>query len=1331
MTRTIDMTNIENKHKTYTYNLKNENDVKITNLFTNFLDSIKIKISGNTLSISVLEPMGPVLKFTNISNLKDINLNVYQKQDAHANPDYLNKTFQAMIDDVWAANPENVDYWTIKNRTLTGTNFDDDIDITDPTKYTVVDGIGWTVNSLKGNDTIEGTTGKDTITGGLGKDTIVFSEGNDLVKLTKNEELIIDVSALGLNTPEDIIRAQDDIQASTNKNGDLILTMLNEENTQHQITINKFVKTNGVGTKGKVSLYLGKNEETQDVYYDLNTKAIMYFDEEDASYKKKSNTATLTGTRLGDDISVDGGTINALNNANNAKITIKAGDGNNFINLVNALNTNTITTGVGDDVIEIEDTSDITPSTPKALTTVKAGAGENKITIEGSGNNSIITGKDDDTFNIKGDSISVIKAGGGNNIININDDSFGTVTLAEEKIKNTKNDIVFDESVHLTAAYKSGDNLILKNDGSSLIINGYFLQTGKNAVKTLDGYELANLGDFLEKNGLELSVEGDKKITGTDLPETIMGSDKADTINANGGADKITGGKGKDTINAGAGDNRIIYHTGDGNDTILYGGGEDTLVFDEGMEVSAKYSGKNLLVDYTGKDYTGKDVKNTITIKDFSNNQSVKYIQIGENAPKAIEEYLDGTYISTSANEIWGANGIKLERDNHIFLFDLKNTQTGIYTNNFGSDNISSPNKSTDKYTDTLVFTDFSVQQNLNISYDDDIMTLNPWNYRPTANHEDTSAGHVNYNWVSLNKQKAVVKDSDGQTYNVKFSSNGTKIDNSKLTTNTINLVGKGNPTTVISNAKYNHTATDETDLNYTYNGGHDRIITGGDQATTDKYTVKSALSDTTYLNISENGGEDTMTFSNTNADDIRVLFDVSKTGGVEKSRILYVHKDAVTLDNIKGAVREGVTPFTSGVLVDDTNTTTKIGIDNIVTEDVADIDEDTWYSAVETKVKAWLTKYGKDSVENALWHSPIEDQTALQELIACYSDVKYSDTTGGGGDTTTYTVNDDSYGYDPLVLSGGHNNKVIFSDEYDDCYITSNNTSAYTDTLEITNVAISDKNYISEVLYDSNDTTLTIDTYDTDNNGGYIMYTAANNPNIVIKDTKATYNFSGYKEVKGTSDSRFTLADGNNMVYIKAQTGTSYITSNDDINIIKTEYGEHGAGLNYLYGGGHDVIATASSSNDVYTATIDGNTSVVIYDADGQDTINANGENVRVIFDAGKTTTFKTQGIFIDKTVLSGMTTEEFKNIFSTDKGMNIAEMNINDADTLNVNGSAITFDNWSIDTNNVHAAVAGWLTDNSGYTSVADALEKCTDADLLASLKTCFVDGTYNANA
>ena len=77
----------------------------------------------------------------------------------------------------------------------------------------------------------------------------------------------------------------------------------------------------------------------------------------------------------------------------------------------------------------------------------------------------------------------------------------------------------------------------------------------------------------------------------------------------------------------------------------------------------------------------------------------------------------------------------------------------------------------------------------------------------------------------------------------------------------------------------------------------------------------------------------------------------------------------------------------------------------------------------------------------------------------------------------------------------------------------------------------------------------------------------------------------------------------------------------------------------------------------------------------------------------------------------------------------MNIAEMNINDGDTLNVNGSAITFDNWSIDTNNVHAAVAGWLTDNSGYTSVADALEKCTDADLLASLKACFVDGTYQA--
>ena len=389
-------------------------------------------------------------------------------------------------------------------------------------------------------------------------------------------------------------------------------------------------------------------------------------------------------------------------------------------------------------------------------------------------------------------------------------------------------------------------------------------------------------------------------------------------------------------------------------------------------------------------------------------------------------------------------------------------------------------------------------------------------------------------------------------------------------------------------------------------------------------------------------------------------------------------------------------------------------------------------YSGNDLKVK-----YSGGSQSNTITISNFKNKKSVK-YITVGGTKKSVDSYIKGGDSGAdkiYEVND-THLYDdpehPLTLTSGQNNKVVFSGQYDDCYITSNNASAYTDTLQISDIKMTNGYNISNLEYLYNDTTLTIDTYwqnqETDEQGGgYIMYTATNTPKIAIADSERTYNFSGYTSVQGTNLNPLELADGNNLVYIKAQTGTSYITSNDDYNVIKTEYGEHGSGLNYLYGGGHDLICTSSSSNDVYTATIDGDTSVVIYDADGTDIINANGDNVRVIFDAGKTTTFKTQGIFIDKTVLSNMSDAEFKNIFSTDKGMNIAEMNIDDGDTLNVNGSAITFDNWSIDTNNVHQAVAGWLTDNSGYTSVADALEKCTDDALLTSLKNCFVNGTY----
>ena len=339
----------------------------------------------------------------------------------------------------------------------------------------------------------------------------------------------------------------------------------------------------------------------------------------------------------------------------------------------------------------------------------------------------------------------------------------------------------------------------------------------------------------------------------------------------------------------------------------------------------------------------------------------------------------------------------------------------------------------------------------------------------------------------------------------------------------------------------------------------------------------------------------------------------------------------------------------------------------------------------------------------------------------------------GGGGGDKVYEVND-THLYDdpsnPLQLTSGQNNKVIFSGTYDDCYITSNNTSAYTDTLQISNYDITDAYSLGNLQYKYYGSTLYIDTMPNGGQGGgLIMYTANNTPKIAITDSKRTYNFKGYDSVQGTNSAPLNLADGNNFVYIKANEGTSFVKSNDDYNVIKTSGGESsGAALYYIYNGGHDVICTASPSNDTYNVAIGSDTSVVVHDCDGADTINVSGGNVRMIYDCGKTTVFKTQCIFMDKDVLSGMSTDEFKNIFSTTKGLNIAEMNINDSDTIHVNEATVTMDDWSIDTNNVHAAVAAWLTDNSGYSSVADALEKCTDSNLLAQLKTCFVDGTYS---
>lgn len=584
--------------------------------------------------------------------------------------------------------------------TVTGSNFNDEISFTnDQTE-------GYIVNAGAGNDTITGSTGDDTITGGTGENTINISNGEDVVNLTKNEKLII-------NSGEKTVSG---LALGKNKND--LLVSFNDEST---LTLKSFVKSNVVGSKGNVYL--------DDV--DLNNMSndsqhLISFDNDKATLKK--NTATITGTRLSDEITVNGEDFESESEDEDIsyKVAINAGEGNNKITLNSALNTNTIKAGSGADKIYLEDTSEgydvVKRKRVARVTTVKAGNGANEIYVDGSGNNSIITGSGDDKFyfgNASGsNATTTIKAGKGTNTININNNDFGTVTLAEEKV-SAKNNIVFnvneescDESTDPTdnfESYKfykkgSSNDLIISNGKandeeseeteSKVVIKDYFTTGKKYATNLINDM---NFDELLE-SGIDYTVTGAGTIKGTSYGETIIADDsEEDAVTKN---DKIYGGKGNDLINAGKGKNQIFVYAGDGADVVENGGGTDTLIFKKGTKIKIGIDDTNLRLYYSNSKsdfilledvveyYVNEDGLEAYQVN--TADTSVKYLKIGSKTYSLESLVKRNTITGTEAMYNAGAVAGKTTHDD-IYITDadtFKDGKTITISGNAGSDNI-------------------------------------------------------------------------------------------------------------------------------------------------------------------------------------------------------------------------------------------------------------------------------------------------------------------------------------------------------------------------------------------------------------------------------------------------------------------------------------------------------------------------------------------------------------------------------------------------------------------------------------------------------------------
>lgn len=727
------------------YNCKGKTDVYFPFKGSSFEDGVFVKSDAKNTTLNITIKVGSsedmTISFKNFDSIK----NVYcVSDDSTKEAGYIFPDDYSTAVSYYDFVIKNLTVYNEDKKTLTGTSFNDKLNLGG--EYSG----GLTINAGKGNDEIKGTADADVISGGTGDNIIYFSGGEDVINLTKGENLIIDVRG---NLVNGFYRVGNDLFASING--------------VDSLKFKNFVKSNSVGSKGSVYLYTGDyiDEETGELVpelLDLNKDAILNFDvdSEELKVKVRKSTASLKGTRLGDYIDIDASMIQPEDEDYETeddiyyKVTIKAGEGDNVVSLSSAENKSSVSSGSGKDVIVVEDCSakisvnagngnnsvtmsgvsgdnsvksgsgsdDIylintstweededTEKLIKHMTTVNAGSGENNIYVEGSGHNTVITGKNNDTFYFnEGEYSTSVKAGGGENTIHITGNKFGEIVLNDEKIKKTVNNIVFDkyvddedvdvddENVAETdrlpleefAFIKNGNDLLIQSaDGTEkLTVKEQFSTGSKNSIKTYNGETFV---DFMNNNNLNLYVTGSGTVKGTDLNEEIFTEDSAIGYEGKEKNDKIYSAKGNDTINAGIGMNSIYVYEGDGIDTVLHGGGTDTIIFKKNTKVNLGFA-ETGNVTGTGEEiydlciYYSKDRKDYVkiegaitfdgeTYKFDKNVTSVDAIKVGSKTYK-LESLINRNKIE---NQMTDGNVVGTEKHDDIYVTDTSKFKGG------------------------------------------------------------------------------------------------------------------------------------------------------------------------------------------------------------------------------------------------------------------------------------------------------------------------------------------------------------------------------------------------------------------------------------------------------------------------------------------------------------------------------------------------------------------------------------------------------------------------------------------------------------------------------
>ncbi len=280
------------------------------------------------------------------------------------------------------------------------------------------------------------------------------------------------------------------------------------------------------------------------------------------------------------------------------------------------------------------------------------------VTVAVNGEKQTFSGKDKDNL--------VIKAGDGNDVIQVDKNVTVKLTLEGEG-GNDEITVAKDSTTGHDIDGGAGDDKLNGGGGADNIKGAGGADTieagaGDDTVDGGDGRDYTN--GSTGKDTLS-GAGGDDVIYGGDGEDTIDGGDGNDYLEGSKGNDAVTGGKGNDILSGGLDDDKLSG--GDGDDTLYAGKGNDDVKGDKGNNKIYAEKGDTL-------EKSSKGVKNTVVTVDLSKAVGSKVVVEGSDEFKERVEAdlemlrssptgrqmfasFDGTGKTVTIKETTGGNG--------------------------------------------------------------------------------------------------------------------------------------------------------------------------------------------------------------------------------------------------------------------------------------------------------------------------------------------------------------------------------------------------------------------------------------------------------------------------------------------------------------------------------------------------------------------------------------------------------------------------------------------------------------------------------------------------